>query len=136
MEARSAVPTLLSVLGDASDDAIVRHESGEALGAIADPSTLAELEARCHDPAPEVRERTRMSAEGSRRSAWLRGDEPPLSVSPHQCRRTRPSYPAAPHRAAPAAGGGDVPDRLQARALGDGPRLGRGGRGQHEGERS
>ena len=68
MEARAAIPTLLAVLRDASDDAIVRHECGEALGAIADPDTLSALEALCDDAAPEVGRRGR-SAAGERRAA-------------------------------------------------------------------
>lgn len=67
MQAKTAVPTLLAVLKDASDDPIVRHESGEALGAIADPSTLADLEAYSTDPRPEVAETCQIAA---RRVKW------------------------------------------------------------------
>ena len=55
MEAQRAIPTLERVLRDASDDAIVRHECGEALGAIAEPSSLVVLDELSTDTSPEVR---------------------------------------------------------------------------------
>lgn len=63
MQATTAVPALLEVLQDASDDPIVRHESGEALGAIGDPSTLSVLEALSSDPRPEVAETCQIAAD-------------------------------------------------------------------------
>ena len=54
MEALAAIPTLETVLRDAGDDAIVRHECGEALGAIAHPSVLTVLEELSSDETPEV----------------------------------------------------------------------------------
>ena len=42
---QSAIPILLSVLNDLTQDPMVRHEAGEALGAIGNRDTLAELQA-------------------------------------------------------------------------------------------
>ena len=68
MEAAASVPTLLRVLADGSYDAIVRHECGEALGAIADPSTLPAVEAHCSDVTPEVAETCQIAAQ---RVRWV-----------------------------------------------------------------
>jgi deoxyhypusine monooxygenase len=77
MEAGVAVPTLLDVLRDTSDDAIVRHESAEALGAIADPATLEELEAFCGDASPEVAETCQIAA---KRVRWMIDNSGDISV--------------------------------------------------------
>ena len=63
MEARGAVPDLIAVLNDSSDDTIVRHEAGEALGAIADPASLAVLDERASDVLPEVAETCQIAAQ-------------------------------------------------------------------------
>lgn len=63
MEARGAVPDLVSVLKDSSDDPIVRHEAGEALGAIADPESLAVLDEHSTDVRPEVAETCQIAAQ-------------------------------------------------------------------------
>jgi deoxyhypusine monooxygenase len=68
MQATSAIPSLVRVLTDATDDPVVRHESGEALGAIADPSTLPVLEECCKDARPEVSETCQIAA---RRVRWV-----------------------------------------------------------------
>lgn len=68
MRAKAAIATLSEILQDASDDPIVRHESGEALGAIADPSTLELLEKHCNDERPEVAETCQIA---SRRVRWV-----------------------------------------------------------------
>lgn len=62
MEAKEAIPTLIAVLRDGADDPIVRHECGEALGAIADPSVLAVLEELSSDARPEVAETCQIAA--------------------------------------------------------------------------
>ena len=45
---------LRKVLGDEMEHAMVRHEAAEALGAIADPSSLQLLTQHCADPEPIV----------------------------------------------------------------------------------
>ena len=40
MQNGSAIPHLTAVLSDEGEDAMVRHEAGEALGAIGDASVL------------------------------------------------------------------------------------------------
>mmetsp|Transcript_42840 Transcript_42840/g.134396 ORF Transcript_42840/g.134396 Transcript_42840/m.134396 type:complete len:257 (+) Transcript_42840:327-1097(+) len=51
-----ALPALTAVLRDGEDDAIVRHECAEALGAIGDPDALDVLREHADDAAPEVRD--------------------------------------------------------------------------------
>lgn len=68
MQAKNAITTLTEVLSDASDDPIVRHESGEALGAIADPSSLEALEKFSKDERPEVAETCQIAAD---RVRWV-----------------------------------------------------------------
>lgn len=62
MMALSAVGALSTVLADATDDPVVRHEAGEALGAIATPDVLPLLETHCTDPRPEVAETCQIAA--------------------------------------------------------------------------
>lgn len=75
MEAKSAIQDLVEVLQDPTDDPIVRHESGEALGAIADPSVLPILEKHCTDERSEVAETCQIAV---RRVRWVmeHGDNP------------------------------------------------------------
>ncbi|CAL2032920.1 unnamed protein product [Caenorhabditis brenneri] len=56
MQNKSAVPTLVRVLEDEKQEPMVRHEAGEALGAIADPSVKEILRKYASDPCPEVSE--------------------------------------------------------------------------------
>ncbi|CAG9584506.1 unnamed protein product [Danaus chrysippus] len=56
MQDKNAIPILRSVLEDKTQDPIVRHEAGEALGAIGDPDLKMLLEKYQHDPAIEVAE--------------------------------------------------------------------------------
>src|SRR3989338_6437056 len=49
-----AVAALGAVLADAQDDRMVRHEAGEALGAVADDSALPLLREFVADALPEV----------------------------------------------------------------------------------
>mmetsp|Transcript_44380 Transcript_44380/g.112288 ORF Transcript_44380/g.112288 Transcript_44380/m.112288 type:complete len:324 (-) Transcript_44380:107-1078(-) len=52
----SAVEALVCLLGDASEHPMVRHEAGEALGAIGTEQCLAPLRAHQEDACPEVAE--------------------------------------------------------------------------------
>lgn len=63
-----AIPTLISVLEDTSQEPMVRHEAGEALGAIGDGSALHALCKYANDPSPEVSETCNLAIE---RIGWL-----------------------------------------------------------------
>ncbi|HJL54564.1 MAG TPA: HEAT repeat domain-containing protein, partial [Candidatus Thalassarchaeaceae archaeon] len=56
MQDSNAVPHLVRRLEDESEDAIVRHEAAEALGAIGDRVALATLETFKNDPEVVVAE--------------------------------------------------------------------------------
>lgn len=56
MQDKRAIPVLRSVLEDKNHDPIVRHEAGEALGAIGDPDLKELLQKYQHDPSIEVAE--------------------------------------------------------------------------------
>eukprot|EP00300_Choanocystis_sp_HF-7_P038721 c55985_g1_i1.p1 GENE.c55985_g1_i1~~c55985_g1_i1.p1 ORF type:complete len:312 (+),score=66.02 c55985_g1_i1:127-1062(+) len=56
MQERSAVPILISVLENTRQDCMVRHEAGEALGAIGDMRALPVLERFSSDPDSVVAE--------------------------------------------------------------------------------
>lgn len=56
MQDEEAVDTLERVLADAEESSMVRHEAGEALGAIGCSRSITALEAGAKDSLPEVRE--------------------------------------------------------------------------------
>ena len=60
---RSACPVLTAVLSDERDDAMVRHEAAEALGAIGDAGAVCVLEKYARDPVPEVADTCKISLE-------------------------------------------------------------------------
>ncbi|CAI2342509.1 unnamed protein product [Caenorhabditis sp. 36 PRJEB53466] len=68
MQNKSAIPTLVNVLEDEKQEPMVRHEAGEALGAIADPSVKEILQKYAHDPCPEVSETCQIALE---RVEWV-----------------------------------------------------------------
>ena len=63
-----AIPYLLEVLKDQSQEPMVRHEAAEALGAIGDPSVCAVLEEFLNDEAVEVAETCQIALD---RIKWL-----------------------------------------------------------------
>uniref|UniRef100_A0A4W2FXJ4 Deoxyhypusine hydroxylase n=1 Tax=Bos indicus x Bos taurus TaxID=30522 RepID=A0A4W2FXJ4_BOBOX len=86
MQDRRAIPVLLDVLRDTRQEPMVRHEAGEALGAIGDPEVLEILKQYSTDPVVEVAETCQLAV---RRLEWLQqhGGEsavrgPYLSVDP------------------------------------------------------
>ncbi|XP_077129687.1 deoxyhypusine hydroxylase [Ranitomeya variabilis] len=85
MRERSAVPVLCSVLRDRSQEPMVRHEAGEALGAIGDPDVLELLKEYSQDSVIEVAETCQLAIQ---RIEWLQSnpdapdDNPFLSVDP------------------------------------------------------
>ncbi|CAJ1060155.1 deoxyhypusine hydroxylase [Xyrichtys novacula] len=68
MQDRHAIPTLTAVLKDTCQEAMVRHEAGEALGAIGDPTVLDLLKEYSQDPVIEVAETCQLAV---RRIEWL-----------------------------------------------------------------
>ncbi|KAF7650856.1 hypothetical protein LDENG_00119370 [Lucifuga dentata] len=68
MQDRQAIPVLTAVLKDTQQEAMVRHEAGEALGAIGDPVVLDLLKEYSQDPVVEVAETCQLAV---RRLEWL-----------------------------------------------------------------
>ncbi|NXU49665.1 DOHH hydroxylase, partial [Turnix velox] len=85
MQDEAAIPLLVRVLEDTGQEPMVRHEAGEALGAIGNPSVLDILKRYSEDPVVEVAETCQLAV---RRLEWLQenkqelGDSPYLSVDP------------------------------------------------------
>ena len=69
---RLALPALIRVLEDPAQEAMVRHEAGEALGAIGDPGASEILEKFSTDTPPEISETCQIALD---RLKWLRGEE-------------------------------------------------------------
>ncbi|XP_021492572.1 deoxyhypusine hydroxylase [Meriones unguiculatus] len=63
-----AIPVLVGVLGDTSQEPMVRHEAGEALGAIGNPEVLDLLKQYATDPVVEVAETCQLAVG---RLEWL-----------------------------------------------------------------
>ncbi|KAM3875908.1 deoxyhypusine hydroxylase [Diretmus argenteus] len=68
MQDRRAIPTLTAVLKDTQQEPMVRHEAGEALGAIGDHVVLELLKEYSQDPVIEVAETCQLAV---RRLEWL-----------------------------------------------------------------
>ncbi|KAM9796088.1 deoxyhypusine hydroxylase [Syngnathus typhle] len=68
MQDERAIPILSAVLKDTRQEPMVRHEAGEALGAIGSPSVLDLLKAYSQDPVIEVAETCQLAL---RRLEWL-----------------------------------------------------------------
>ncbi|KAI1720073.1 HEAT repeats domain-containing protein [Ditylenchus destructor] len=76
MQNATAIPCLIEVLKDVEQDAMVRHEAGEALGAIGDPSCIDILSEYAEDSVAEVAETCQIALH---RLKWLQnssGDVP------------------------------------------------------------
>ncbi|KAI6647254.1 Deoxyhypusine hydroxylase [Oopsacas minuta] len=56
MTSRNAVPLLIDVLHDVGQEVIVRHEAGEALGAIGDPTAIEHLQKHITDTSKPLSE--------------------------------------------------------------------------------
>ncbi|XP_012535147.1 deoxyhypusine hydroxylase [Monomorium pharaonis] len=72
MQDPAAISTLTSVLEDLSQEPMVRHEAGEALGAIGDSRVIPLLEKYCKDPVPEVAETCELALN---RLRWLNSND-------------------------------------------------------------
>uniref|UniRef100_A0A3Q1HJJ4 Deoxyhypusine hydroxylase n=1 Tax=Anabas testudineus TaxID=64144 RepID=A0A3Q1HJJ4_ANATE len=68
MQDKRAIPTLTAVLKDTQQEPMVRHEAGEALGAIGDPVVLELLKEYSQDPVIEVAETCQLAVH---RLEWL-----------------------------------------------------------------
>ncbi|XP_041862996.1 deoxyhypusine hydroxylase [Melanotaenia boesemani] len=68
MQDTRAIPTLTAVLKDEKQEPMVRHEAGEALGAIGDPVVLDLLKQYSQDPVIEVAETCQLAV---RRLEWM-----------------------------------------------------------------
>uniref|UniRef100_A0A8C0F199 Deoxyhypusine hydroxylase n=1 Tax=Bubo bubo TaxID=30461 RepID=A0A8C0F199_BUBBB len=85
MQDEAAIPVLIRVLEDTSQEPMVRHEAGEALGAIGNPDVLDILKRYSGDPVVEVAETCQLAV---KRLEWLQenkqepGASPYLSVDP------------------------------------------------------
>ncbi|XP_076977298.1 deoxyhypusine hydroxylase [Tamandua tetradactyla] len=85
MQDDRAIPVLVDVLRDVGQEAMVRHEAGEALGAIGNPKVLEILKQYSTDPVIEVAETCQLAV---RRLEWLQqhsgepAGSPYLSVDP------------------------------------------------------
>ncbi|NWJ08415.1 DOHH hydroxylase, partial [Crypturellus undulatus] len=85
MREAAAIPVLLRVLQDPRQEPMVRHEAGEALGAIGNPEVLDVLKRYSGDPVIEVAETCQLAVQ---RLQWLQehgeepGASPYLSVDP------------------------------------------------------
>uniref|UniRef100_A0A8C2Z899 Deoxyhypusine hydroxylase n=1 Tax=Cyclopterus lumpus TaxID=8103 RepID=A0A8C2Z899_CYCLU len=94
MQDRRAIPTLTDVLKDSLQEPMVRHEAGEALGAIGDPVVLDLLKEYSQDPVIEVAETCQLAV---RRLEWLQTREKQIDdQSPDQnpYRSVDPAPPA------------------------------------------
>lgn len=68
MQDERAIPILETVLKDTNQEPMVRHEAGEALGAIGNPKVLDLLKKHAEDPVIEVAETCQLAV---RRLEWL-----------------------------------------------------------------
>ncbi|XP_023941263.1 deoxyhypusine hydroxylase [Bicyclus anynana] len=71
MQDKNAIPVLINILEDKNQDPIVRHEAGEALGAIGDTDLQSLLEKYQNDPAVEVAETCQIALQ---RLKWLKDE--------------------------------------------------------------
>lgn len=80
MQDARAIPTLTAVLKDQEQEPMVRHEAGEALGAIGEPSVLDLLTLYCQDPVIEVAETCQLAVA---RLQWLQSGQVQEDSSPY-----------------------------------------------------
>ncbi|XP_040446553.1 deoxyhypusine hydroxylase [Falco naumanni] len=80
MQDEAAIPVLIRVLEDTSQEPMVRHEAGEALGAIGNPDVLDILKRYSEDPVVEVAETCQLAV---RRLEWLQENKRELATSPY-----------------------------------------------------
>ncbi|XP_067413506.1 deoxyhypusine hydroxylase [Emydura macquarii macquarii] len=81
MQDERAIPVLSQVLQDASQEPMVRHEAGEALGAIGNPCVLGVLKRYSEDPVIEVAETCQLAVQ---RLEWLQKSKEGPAPGPYQ----------------------------------------------------
>ncbi|CAM4699614.1 deoxyhypusine hydroxylase [Caretta caretta] len=80
MQDEHAIPCLVRVLQDTSQEPMVRHEAGEALGAIGNPQVLDVLRCYSEDPVIEVAETCQLAV---KRLEWLQKNKEAPSAGPY-----------------------------------------------------
>ncbi|XP_005999531.1 deoxyhypusine hydroxylase [Latimeria chalumnae] len=80
MQDEYAIPVLIKVLEDTSQEPMVRHEAGEALGAIGNPKVLEILKHYSEDPVIEVAETCQLAV---KRIEWLQNNEKDGEENPY-----------------------------------------------------
>lgn len=91
MQDARAIPTLTAVLKDREQEPMVRHEAGEALGAIGEPSVLELLTEYCQDPVTEVAETCQLAVA---RLQWLQSGQAQDDSSPYASVDPAPPAPS------------------------------------------
>lgn len=91
MQDKRAIPLLRSVLEDQNHDPIVRHEAGEALGAIGDPNLREILEKYQNDSAVEVAETCQIALQ---RLDWVANDSSKEVLSQSSYNSVDPAPPS------------------------------------------
>lgn len=72
MQDKYAVPKLMEVLSDVNENAMVRHEAGEALGGICDEAAIPVLQKFQNDSTPEVAETCQLALQ---RINWVQKNQ-------------------------------------------------------------
>merc|ERR1712038_462884 len=90
MQDQRAIPVLSRVLKDVQQEAMVRHEAGEALGAIGSVDVIELLEEYSKDPVVEVAETCELALE---RIRWLKSE---ASQTEKLCKNPYESVDPAP----------------------------------------
>ncbi|KAG7488029.1 hypothetical protein MATL_G00030640 [Megalops atlanticus] len=99
MQDERAIPILEMVLKDTTQEPMVRHEAGEALGAIGNPKVLDLLKQYSEDPVVEVAETCQLAV---RRLEWLMngGDQGEEATNGNPYTSVDPA-PPAPKKSVP-----------------------------------
>ena len=96
MQHPHAIPYLVTVLSDPQEDCMVRHEAGEALGALGDASVLPVLQRYVDDPGVEVAETCRLAIDYVNWKLSNAEKVKPLSHSPFESVDPAPAF-SKPH---------------------------------------
>ncbi|XP_063146809.1 deoxyhypusine hydroxylase [Candoia aspera] len=80
MQDERAIPVLIDVLQNTSQEPMVRHEAGEALGAIGNPKVLDILKQFSEDPVVEVAETCQLAV---KRLEWFQEHKAKSANSPY-----------------------------------------------------
>ena len=106
MRAQSALPALSAVLRDASEGAVVRHEAGEALGALGDERALPVLDEHARDAVAEVAQTCEIAAA---RVRWEAGAGAAGAAAAAAAAAANPFHSVDPAPGEAAPGDGEVP---------------------------